>query len=165
MPDLSILALQPFFKVVEWEWAWDFLDNPLYSFLDVDKTRSDNFRHYMNSSYSKDGEVKRRMKEVNGKQVNLSKGRQQSFAIIYDKGKKIENDREITRLELRQQGKHKKDLSFDLLAGDKEDSLAKAIPTLKKSLKKVIHQNALQLTDYWLENAPKECLQIFVDKT
>jgi hypothetical protein len=153
--------LSTFFKIVEWEWAWDFLDNPLYLFLNSAINEGNNFRRHKNSNYSKDGKVIRRIKERNGKQVSLSKGRQQSLINIYRRDKKIKSDRSIERVELRQQGLYKKDLSFDFLNGTKEEAVNKAIIVLKKSVNKVINNEAIKLADYWKKNAPREFIEVF----
>jgi len=159
------LLLGLFFKVVEWEWAWDFFDNPLLSYIDTSNENKKAFRRYINSNYSKDGKVKRRTKERNGKPIELSKGRQQSLVNIYDRGKKIESDRLVERVEIRQQGKYKKDLTMDLLAGTKEEALSKSLVAIKKSVNKVIHKDALRHTDFWEQNVPSEYKQIFINKS
>jgi len=159
-----VFLLSNFFKVVEWEWAWDFLDYPLYSFLDVDTKGKNNFKKYKNSNYSKDGKVIRRIKERNGKPMSLSRGRQQSLINLYNKGEHIRSNRTITRAEIRQQGKYKKDLTFDFLDGTKEEAINKAIPILKKSVNKIIHPKAIELTDYWEKNASQDFIQIFSNK-
>jgi hypothetical protein len=156
-----VLLLSNFFKIGEWEWAWDFMDYPLYLSLDTNANSNYSFKNYKNSNYSKDRKVIRRIRERNGRLVNLSKGCQNALLNIYDKGKKIESDRIINRVEIRQQGKHKKDLVFDFINGTTEEAINKAIPILKKSVKKVIHPEAIVLTDYWKENASQEFMQIF----
>jgi len=156
-----VFLLSNFFEIAEWEWAWDFMDKPLYSFLDIDMNNKNNFKNYKNSNYSKDGKVTKRTKERNGEKVSLSKGRQQSLVNLYDNGEKIKSNRMITRAEIRQQGKYKKDLAFDYLDGTKKEAINKAIPVLKKSVNKVIHPKAVELTEYWKKNAPQEFTQIF----
>ena len=158
---LTYYVINTFFKVVVWEWALDFCDHPLFSFIDTNKESNKSLKSYKNSDYSKDGKKITRFRIREGKSILLSKGRQQSLYIHYYKGKKINAKRHIERIEIRQQGKYKKDLTNDLLIGDIDDAFNKAIPMLKKQIKKVIHGNALVLHDYWKSNKPKEYSALF----
>jgi hypothetical protein len=159
---LTVSVLNTFFKVVEWEWAIDFLDYPLFSFMDIDtdiKNKNKKLKKYRSSDYSKDDIKVYRKRKSDGKSV--SKGHQHSLICHYNRGEKNDIPRHIERVEIRQQGKYKKDLNNDLLEGNKDDALIKAVPVIRKSIKKVIHDKALILDDYWKKNPPEEYKTLF----
>jgi len=157
------LILSFFFKLVEWEWAIDFLDKKPFSFIDTSKENPLGFRKYKNTSYSKDGGKKYRTVEKNGEIKKEVKGVQKSLVDIYNRAKKIEIDRNVTRMEIRQQGKHKEDLYYDLLNGSKETAFNKILPIIKKKIKKVVGKDSLILSKHWEENPPEQYKSIFID--
>ena len=157
----SAVLLSFFFKVAEWETAIDFMDFPLFSHIDTDGANKGSLRKFKNSHYSRDDRIKKRLRERNGKQIMLSKGHQRSLFIHYDRGKKMGGERPVQRVEIRQQGKYGKDLSTDLLDGTKEDALEKSAPAIRKAIKKAIHKDALELSDFWKDNTPMEYSVIF----
>jgi len=157
------VLLSFFFRVAEWETAIDFLDFPPFSAIDTDGANKKSLRQFIDSYYSRDERRKKRLRERDGKQVLLSKGHQRSLFIYYDRGKKTGGDRQVKRVELRQQGKYGKDLSNDLLDGTKDDAFDKAAPIIRRAIKKAIHKDALKLSDYWKDNTPREYAMIFGD--
>ncbi|MCL2244200.1 MAG: hypothetical protein FWC03_07000 [Treponema sp.] len=159
----SVMLLSCFFSVVEWEWAIDFLDYPLYSNIDISIENKKSLKKVKNSHYSRDDIQKKRLRERNGKMVKLSKGRQKSLYINYPCNSKIGIDRIVDRVEIRQQGKYKKDLSNELLIGNKEQALEKSAPKIKRAIKKIIHDDAFIFSDKWKDNLPIEYLMLFYD--
>lgn len=155
--------LSLFFDIVEIEWATDFLDVYPFSFIDANNNNPKSFRKYENTFYSKDGKKTLRTVEKNGKMMREVKGVQKSLVDIYDKGVKIGSERKITRMEIRQQGKHKKDLTFDLLNGSTEKAFDKVLPIVKTKINKVIGKDTLQLSKHWNDNPPEQYKRLFIE--
>jgi hypothetical protein len=160
----SFILLSNFFTISEWEWAFDFLD--FYPFLSIntDKNNSKSlFKHKDgNTLYSRDYKETRRTKNENGQEYSELKGVQKSFLSNYNKGKLIKSERPIYRTEIRQQGKHKKDLTIELLDGTAEDAFSRMLPKLKKNISKVIEPDTMVLSDYWESNTPEQYKQLFL---
>ena len=159
----SIILLSYFFTISEWEWAIDFLD--YYPFLSVktDKDDPKSLIKYKDTFYTKDWRKVLRKKEENGQTYSELKSIQKSLFCGYDKGITIDSKRPIYRTEIRQQGKHKKDLSVKLLNGTAEEAFAKELPILKKKMNKIIKPDNIELTDYWKKNIPEQYKMLFSD--
>jgi len=155
--------LSLFFDIVEIEWATDFLDIYPFSFIDTNNNNPKSFKKYRNTFYSKDGKKTLRTVEKNGKIMKEVKGVQKSFVDIYDKGIKIGSERKITRMEIRQQGKHKKDLSFELINDCTEKVFDKILPIVKKQINKVVGKDILQLNEHWNDNPPEQYKRLFIE--
>ena len=158
---ISIILLSLFFTISEWEWAIDFLDYFPFSSVKTDKDDPKSILNYKNTFYSKDGKKLLRTKEENGQTYSELKGVQKSLFCGYDKAKKIESERPIFRTEIRQQGKHKRDLSVELLDGTAEEAFTKELPILKKKINKVMEPNTLELSDHWKKNTPEQYKMLF----
>jgi len=158
---MTIYVIGMHFNIMEWEWAFDFYDLPIFSFMEINNKNEKSFKRYKDTNYSRDGKQILREKEINGKKVELSKGRQQSLVCHYNRGKKIKSTRHIERVEIRQQGKHKRDLSIDLLNGTKEEAIIKSLPILKKNVNNVLDKETYVINKYWEMNAILYFLEIF----
>ena len=164
---LAVFMLKKYFELVEWEWAFDFLDYSPYANIETDNINPKSLLKHKNSYYSKDSKCYRRLrKNKDGKNVLLSKGKQKSFLIGgYERSSKIKSERPIYRTELRQQGRYKNDLSMNLLEGTHDDAFEKAMPSLKRTLNKVVDINLLELSDYWKRNIPQQYASLFMEET
>jgi hypothetical protein len=159
----SVFLLSNFFTLSEWEWAIDFLDIYPFSSIKTDLNNPKSLRKKETTFYSKDWKKTRRTKKENGLEYSEVKGVQKSFLSSYDKGKKIESERPIFRTEIRQQGKHRKDLTLKLLDGTAEEAFSNALPILKKNINKIIEKDTFSLDGYWKSNTPDQYKQLFLD--
>ena len=136
-----VIFLEQFFQLVEIENAFDFYDITLFENANI----FPGFRGYKNTLYSLDGKTTRRNR--NGTMV--SKGHQQSTVAVYNRGLKTGSSRLITRLEIREQGKHKKHLAMNMLNGNTKKVYENLKPTMKKTVDKKSIIN-LPINPHWI---------------
>jgi hypothetical protein len=54
---------------------------------------------------------------------------------------------------------------MDLLEGTQGEAFEKALPSLKRTLEKVVDINSLELSDYWKRNIPQQYASLFMEET
>ena len=158
---LVVLLLSRLFKIIEWENAIDFLDISPFTFIKIDENNNKSFRKFYDTIYSKDCKKTRRITIENNKKYIELKGVQKSLICGYDKGKKIQSERQIYRLEIKFQGKYQKYLIMNYLNGTAEEAFIKMLPILKTLIIKIIEPDALLLNEYWMSNTPDQYKQLF----
>jgi hypothetical protein len=152
---MCVLLIQCFFTLVEFEVAFDFYD--FEPFVKPNITEHPGFGTYKGTFYSTDWNQPRR--DIQGRK--LSKGHQQSFIAIYNRGKRIKVKRRITRFEMRYHGKYKKYLPMVLLIGTTEDAYKLLLPSARKILRKLVNINDIEFTQFWLDCTPN-ILELFI---
>jgi len=160
---LSVILLSKFFTIAEWENAIDFLDIQPFASIKTDITNPKSLKKIGSTLYSKDWKEMRRKKEENGEVYLELKGVQKSLICSYDRGAKINSKRLIYRVEIKQQGKYKKDLSIGQLDGTAEEAFYNMLPVLKKNINKVIEPDTFTLNKYWSSNTPEQYKKLFLN--